>query len=139
MNERTYRPGRSNRTPIPADWPSNHDRTEPLALAPPIFPEDAVAVIDRPSRSVMTSGKARTKGWRLRFERRTEPFIEPLMGYTGGGDTLVQVELRFPTLGAAVDYAERQGLTYRIRSDGSAVAGAARGGTGSHAGIGAHF
>ncbi|NYD80407.1 hypothetical protein HD884_000448 [Ochrobactrum intermedium] len=26
----------------------------------------------------MTSGKARTKGWRLVFERQTAPFIEPL-------------------------------------------------------------
>ncbi|WP_287092168.1 NADH dehydrogenase ubiquinone Fe-S protein 4 [Mesorhizobium sp.] len=43
----------------------------------------------------MTSGRARPKGWRLVFERRTAPVIEPLMGYTGGGDTLTQVELDF--------------------------------------------
>ncbi|MER9844249.1 ETC complex I subunit [Mesorhizobium australicum] len=36
----------------------------------------------------MTSGPARPKGWRLVFERRTAPVIEPLMGYTGRGDTL---------------------------------------------------
>ncbi len=44
-------------------------------------------VSQKPSRAVTTSGKARTKGWRLVFERRTAPFIEPLMGYTGGDDT----------------------------------------------------
>lgn len=137
MIERTDWPGQSNRTPIPGGWPSNHGRTEPLAFAPPIVPPDAVAVIDKPPRSVMTLGKARTKGWRLRFERRTEPFIEPLMGYTGGGDTLVQVELGFPTLGAAVDYAERQGLTYRIRSEASPAGGAARDRTGGDIRVGA--
>jgi hypothetical protein len=60
----------------------------------------------------MTSGKARTKRWVLRFDRRTPPFIEPLMGWTGGDDTLTQVELTFPTRESAVAYAERQGLAY---------------------------
>ncbi|EUB99944.1 ETC complex I subunit conserved region [Rhizobium sp. CF080] len=32
------------------------------------------------------------------------------MGYTGGTDTLTQVELEFPTLRSAIRYAERQGL-----------------------------
>ncbi|WP_348626236.1 NADH dehydrogenase ubiquinone Fe-S protein 4 [Rhizobium sp. CF080] len=58
----------------------------------------------------MTSGNARTRDWRLVFERRSQQFIEPLMGYTGGTDTLTQVELEFPTLRSAIRYAERQGL-----------------------------
>ena len=45
-----------------------------------LLPSDAVARIYRPARSAMTSGKARTKNWVLRFDRRTAPFIEPLMG-----------------------------------------------------------
>jgi hypothetical protein len=42
------------------------------------------------------------------------PFIEPLMGWTGGDDTLTQVELTFPTREAAVAYAQRQGLAYIV-------------------------
>ena len=84
------------------------------ALTKPTFPPDAVARIYKPSRSVTTSGNGRTKGWRLVFERRTPPFIDPLMGYTGGDDPLVQVELSFPTLAAATAYAERNGLAYRV-------------------------
>jgi hypothetical protein len=76
---------------------------------------DVVARIYKPSRSAMTSGKGRTGGWRLVFERRTPHVIEPLMGYTGGDDTLTQVELSFPTLDSARRYAERQGLTYTVR------------------------
>jgi NADH dehydrogenase ubiquinone Fe-S protein 4 len=67
-----------------------------------LLPSDAVARIYRPVRSAMTSGKARTKKWVLRFDRRTAPFIEPLMGWAGGDDTLTQVELTFPTREAAV-------------------------------------
>jgi hypothetical protein len=36
------------------------------------------------------------------------------MGYTGGSDTLTQVELRFPSRDAAIAYAERQKLNYVI-------------------------
>jgi hypothetical protein len=80
-------------------------------------PPDAVALIRRPTRSVMTSGKARARQWILTFERRTPPFIEPLMGWTGGDDTLAQVELSFPTRAAAIAFAEREGLTYRLQGE----------------------
>jgi hypothetical protein len=51
------------------------------------------------------------------------PVIEPLMGWTGGDDTLIQVKLTFPTREAAVAYAERQGLTFVIEGhDGAARA-----------------
>ncbi|WP_347270249.1 NADH dehydrogenase ubiquinone Fe-S protein 4 [Rhizorhabdus histidinilytica] len=99
----------------PQGWPSNDNRHEPLSTGCSIFPADAVARIYKPSRSVTTSGMARTKGWRLVFQRRTAPFIEPLMGYTGGDDTLTQIELSFPTLESAIRYAERQRLTYVVQ------------------------
>jgi hypothetical protein len=84
-----------------------------------VFPPDAVARIFRPARSALTSGKARTKSWVLHFDRRTPPVIEPLMGWTGGDDTLTQVKLTFPTREAAVAYAERQGLTFIIERNDS--------------------
>jgi hypothetical protein len=85
--------------------------------APPTsssLPSDAVAVIYRSARSAMTSGFRNTRQWKLRFERRTAPFIEPLMGWTGGEDTLCQVELTFPSAEAAIAYARRQGLTFVV-------------------------
>ncbi len=93
----------------------NDNRRSFLASGSSEFPKDARALIFKPSRPVTTSGTARTKGWRLVFERRSAPFVEPLMGYTGGGDTLTQVELTFPTLQSAIRYAERQGLAYVVR------------------------
>jgi len=88
-----------------------------------VFPEDATARIFRPARSATTSGKARTRRWVLRFDRRTPDFIEPLMGWTGGDDTLVQVELSFPSLESAVAYAERQGLAYRVEGAAGSLGG----------------
>lgn len=83
---------------------------ETLTFGCSVVPADAVARIFTAGRSVMTSGKARRKDWRLVFDRRSAPDIEPLMGWTSADDTLTQLDLSFPTLEAAVAYAERQGF-----------------------------
>jgi len=113
--ETTRQINRSTGNSIPRELPTNDNRHKPLSMGRSVFPDDAVARIYKPSRAVTTSGMARTKGWRLVFKRRTAPFIEPLMGYTGGDDTLTQVELSFPTLQSAIRYAERQGLAHVIQ------------------------
>ncbi|WP_235983428.1 NADH dehydrogenase ubiquinone Fe-S protein 4 [Bradyrhizobium australiense] len=64
----------------------------------------------------MSSGKARTKGWRLTFERRSAPYVEPLIGWTGDDDPLATVELSFPTLRSAIRYAEGQRLPYVVEA-----------------------
>ena len=95
-------------------WKERDDAPR-TALTRSVFPDDALAVIYKPARSAMTSGNARTRDWKLRFEPRSRPFIEPLMGWTGGDDTLSQVELTFPSAAAAVAYARRQGLRYILQ------------------------
>lgn len=80
-----------------------------------VFPQDAEAVIYKPAPSAMTSGRAHLHQWKLRFERRSPPYVEPLMGWTAGGDTLDQVELSFATVEAAIGYARRQGLRYTVQ------------------------
>src|SRR4051794_422473 len=71
------------------------------------------ALIRRHGPSVETSGRARAHTWELTFQRQTPPEIEPLMGWTGGTDTLAtEVVLAFPTRAQALAYAERQGLAY---------------------------
>jgi hypothetical protein len=84
------------------------------SLTLPSFPSDARAVIYRPSRSVMTSGRANTCNWVLEFEPRSREFIEPLMGWTGSTDPLRHVRLSFPTREAAVAYARREGLPFTV-------------------------
>jgi hypothetical protein len=94
----------------------------PVPPTPSVFPADVVAIIYQPARSAMTSGKARTQQWKLRFEPSSPQFIEPLMGWTGSDDTLSQVELTFPSAEAAVAYARRQGLRYVLHGDKDADA-----------------
>lgn len=90
----------------------------PLVRGQP-WPEDAQAVICRRRQPATTSGRAGTRQWILRFERRSPPAVEPLMGWTGGDDTLTQVELTFDTREQAVAYAEREGLAYRVEGEGA--------------------
>jgi hypothetical protein len=101
--------------PVPGFRHSNDNGRRRLSFGRSLFPEDAVARIYKPARSTTTSANVRANGWRLVFERRDAPFIEPLMGYAGGSDTLTQVELEFPTLQSAICYAERQGLRYVVQ------------------------
>jgi hypothetical protein len=76
------------------------------------------AYIRRHKRPVETSGRAREGTWILTFARETPPEIEPLMGWTGGGDPLAtDVRLTFPTRAQAIAYAERLGLAYEAEPD----------------------
>lgn len=96
--------------PMPAKAdPANDNRT---ARDRPSAPR---ALIYRPAQSAMTSGRAGTKRWVLEFEPQAASFIEPLMGWTGSTDPLVQVRISFPSREAAVAYAERRGLDYEVR------------------------
>ncbi|MCJ2125508.1 NADH dehydrogenase ubiquinone Fe-S protein 4 [Methylobacterium sp. J-077] len=80
------------------------------------------ALIRRQTRPVDTAGRARDGMWVLTFARETPPEIEPLMGWTGGGDPLAtDVRLTFPTRAQAVAYAERQGLDYSVEPEPAAV------------------
>ena len=64
----------------------------------------------------MSSAPAKP-GWRLEFEPRCAPLFDPLMGWTGSRDPLRPVALTFPTLDAALSYAERQGLRAVVHHD----------------------
>ena len=96
-----------------------------VSLRPsPTFPSDAVAVIRPVTQPVNTSKRTSPRRWILDFRRRTRPFIEPLMGWTSGDDTLSQVRLSFPSLESAIDYAERQGLQYVLRGQAEEIGSA---------------
>jgi hypothetical protein len=110
---------------ITTDTPEINDPT-PAAESPapaPVrgvpWPPDAQAVISRRRHAFTNSGRAGARQWVLRFERRTPPVIEPLIGWTAGDDTLTQIELAFGSRKEAVGYAEQQGLAYRIHGEGS--------------------
>ncbi len=72
------------------------------------------AKIYQPARSAMQSGQAKTHDWLLEFVPEGGKRLDPLMGWTGSADTSGQVQLRFETREAAIAYAERNGLAYKI-------------------------
>jgi hypothetical protein len=73
----------------------------------------AARIYQRP-KNAMQSGKALTDQWILEFEQSEARKPDPLMGWTGSGDTQAQVVLRFPTREAAQAYAEKYGIAARV-------------------------
>jgi hypothetical protein len=97
--------------PVPALVPKRQRKPEWASA----LPDDAVALILSPARSAMTSGPARKKGWVMMIPRQVGQEIDPLMGWTTDTDMACQVVLGFPTLEAAIGYAERLGLPYQVQ------------------------
>ncbi|QDC08474.1 ETC complex I subunit [Oceanicola sp. D3] len=68
------------------------------------------ARIYQPARNAMQSGTAKTKGWVLDYGPSESRELDPLMGWTGSGDTQAQVRLRFSSKEEALDYAKEHGI-----------------------------
>ena len=68
------------------------------------------ARIYQPARNAMQSGMGKTKTWILEFAPAERREVDPLMGWTGSGDTTAQVKLRFESVEAAQDYARAHGI-----------------------------
>jgi hypothetical protein len=69
--------------------------------------------IYQPARSVMQSGPGR-RDWVLEFEGSSRPVRDPLMGWTGSADPFSQIQLSFPDLQSAIEFADRHGWQYRV-------------------------
>lgn len=72
------------------------------------------ARIYQPSRNAMQSGTAKTKHWILDFAPAESRQVDPLMGWTGSGDTQAQVRLRFATREEAEAYARANGIEVAV-------------------------
>ncbi|MCP9223667.1 ETC complex I subunit [Erythrobacter sp. LQ02-29] len=70
-------------------------------------------IFQRP-KSAMQSGKARISEWVLEFEQSEARRPDPLMGWTGSGDTQAQVQLTFPSKEEAQAYAAQYGIPARV-------------------------
>jgi len=64
----------------------------------------------------MQSGKALTDQWILEFEQSEARRPDPLMGWTGSGDTQAQVTLKFATREEAQAYAAKHGIPARVHA-----------------------
>lgn len=66
-------------------------------------------IYQRP-KNAMQSGKALLGQWILDFAPAEARQADPLMGWTGSGDTQVQVQLKFDSAEAAKAYADKYGI-----------------------------
>lgn len=74
----------------------------------------APARIFQRSKNAMQSGNARAGEWVLQFESHRPHVPDPLTGWSGGGDTQAQVTIAFPTMEAALAYAERNRIAAHV-------------------------
>jgi len=73
------------------------------------------ARIFKPAKTAMSSGLARTHDWVLEYTQSSAREVDPLMGWTGSGDTNTQIKLKFPTCEAAEARATSLGLAYSVK------------------------
>ena len=73
-----------------------------------------VARIYKPAKTAMQSGQANVQDWLLEYAPSEPRVRDPLMGWTGSGDTQAQVRLSFDSKEAAVAYAEKHGIAYVV-------------------------
>jgi hypothetical protein len=66
-------------------------------------------IFQRP-KNAMQSGRARTDEWLLEFLPGEAQRPDPLMGWTGSGDTTTQVKLGFSSAEEARAYADKYGI-----------------------------
>ena len=66
-----------------------------------------------PAKTAMQSGRGKLKNWVLEFITK-DPSINPLMGWETSTDTLEEVILKFPSKEKAIEYAEKNNISYNI-------------------------
>ena len=66
-----------------------------------------------PTKTAMQSGRAKQKKWILEFESK-DTQINHLMGWESSTDTLGEIVLKFSSKEKAVEYAEKNMISYKI-------------------------
>jgi len=67
-------------------------------------------------KNAMQSGKALLDQWILDFAPAEARKPDPLMGWSGSGDTQTQVQLKFASLAEAQAYAAKHGIAVTIHA-----------------------
>ncbi len=91
-----------------------------------------IARIYQPARNAMTSGQAKTKNWVLEYGPAQAREVDPLMGWTGSGDTQSQVKMRFSSKEAALEYAKEKGIEAQVSDPNKRKANIRPGGYGEN-------
>ena len=66
-----------------------------------------------PAKTATQSGRGKLKYWILEFITK-DPSINPLMGWETSTDTLEEVVLKFQSKEKAIEYAEKNNISYNV-------------------------
>lgn len=72
------------------------------------------AIIYRPAKNQMQSGKLSKNKWILKFVHDGSSDVEPLMKWISSGDTKQEVIIKFETLDQAINFAKNNKIDYEI-------------------------
>ena len=72
------------------------------------------ARIYRPAKTVVSSGRFKTRAWIVEHEPKVRKEADRLIGWVGSDDTDQQVQLRFSTRETAIAYCRKHDLTYLV-------------------------
>ena len=77
--------------------------------------KDRTALIFRPSRNVMQSGRAQTQKWLIQFNSDVPRWENPVMGWTSSRDPIQGTNLKFESKEEAIKYAKDQGWAFEVK------------------------
>jgi len=66
-----------------------------------------------PAKTVMQSGRGKTKKWVLKFQTKDNT-VNPLMGWESSEDTMGEVILEFSSKEKAIEYAKNNNVLYEV-------------------------
>jgi hypothetical protein len=67
-----------------------------------------------PAKTAMQSGKAKSKYWTLEYLPQKKKIVDNLIGWQGSEDMLQEINLKFESEEAAVNYARKNDIEYEI-------------------------
>ena len=65
------------------------------------------AILYKPAKTSMQSGKGKTKNWLLKFKSDKKLEFNPLMGWDRSDNTIFELNLEFVTKDSAIKYAKK--------------------------------
>ena len=71
-------------------------------------------LIYKPTKNAMQSGYVSKDIWELKYLDTAKVKLDPLMGWSGSNDTRKQIILKFDSRQEAIDYAERNLISYKV-------------------------
>lgn len=72
------------------------------------------ALIYKPSKNAMQSGKSKTDKWLLEYQPESKKIVDNLMGWQGSEDMKQEIHMLFDTKEEAISYAQKNEIEFDV-------------------------